>query len=1630
MPAIFPRGGKRVREEVKDDKEEDLFKTAESLAPGPKSKGRKKLKPVHRSKHTHVEVLNFQTLSEGLVLLGRVKEVQDYRVMVSLPHGLLGTLPITAISHAYSQRLQALADSDKDDSQEVASPKELFRVGDGVPCCITKVTTKGKKRLVELSCDPRVVNKDLPVMALKAGCVLYGAVQSVEEHGCMMDVGIPGIQAFLTDTGLSAEETQRSVGRCMWCTVTPEAGLEVIARETRVIKVTATDVLESEVSPQSIPSFDCLHPGMKVKVTIEKVLKDGLYVKCIKYKGCVYKTHVTQALALYSVGKEVEGRILYIHPTNKVISLSLLPGLLHCVQSDEAPFAGLSTGDVIEGAEVLYVDKDDAVFFRFQGYTALAPIQHLSDDKIKDINRAFPRGSKHRCRVIGFQPADDMLLVSLKESVMKQRLLSIKDLQPGQIVEGTVETIHNSGVIVTLSRGLTALIPKLHVADIPLKHFDKKFKKGNKVKCRVLKADPRTKKVLLSNKKSLVNTTKDVPASFSDLKAGMQIEGYIIAVKDNGVAVGFCADVKGWVPRSELSTVEITHPETAFYQGQVVRCCVLSCRPEQQNLRLSLIITGKAAIASKAEKMADFEVGKLMEAKVKKKLDKNLEVELLPSGTKALLPREHLSDSPDNQQLLWQALEPGDSVGTIMLLKQTNVTIVTLKESFVSAAREGLIPKSIEDIEPGQLLPGVIKNHQSYGIFVELPGGLGGLAPHKLTMDRPAPDLTKVFDCGQSVVVKVVEVKEDKGRFLCSLRMVDCYHDDPAVGVEMLETYLSERDQYLDCVLNTKAEGLKTGSLITAKVKKKTRDGYICDTTFGLPAIITDLHTGEAELTVGHAVEAVVLHIAVDQSQVCLELSADQSLVSWVSRRAEKRTMDRARVGQHIKAKVLLVKDDFVLMMLKQHAVGMLAFVPRRQHPNDVLARTTSFLTVGEETKVAIQESEGDRVLAILSSLAKEEEERPRHTLKMGDIVTAQIQTILPAQMNLKIGGVSARVHVTEAVDRVENGIFPFKDYKKGQEVKVKIVGFRHFKSFKYLPISHPRLHKAMPECTLKPSKVQQAGCPKEQQASHTHSYQPGDKVPVFAIKYENNKLWVNITPAQSGVISVFDLSRDLGVLKYAEKNFAPGHGYLATVLGVEDDDGVIHLSLTGKKEAVKKNQVVTGKVTSVSDQGVALRLPGDFRGMVPPSDSEEDWQKAWHHLSVGAFIRCLVLCCRHTNRCMLSLNLTHRSEDELKKIHMTVKGQKKKPRQQKRKQNSESEIASETAAGPTSQKRARRRTISASSEESESPSTEAEEEEGEEFLKVDSGFTWNETPTQPKVKDSKEDEEDDDGEEEEKKPPKKKKKKAAAEPSAVSSASQEDVKEDYERRLLTTPNNSQLWIEWMCLQLNEGKVDKARGIANQALQTIALTEEQEKLNMWIALLNLENLYGSKEDVTKTMQRALQVTDPHKLYRRVAAMYSASGNTEEAETIHQTLVRKFKQDRQVWIDFGLFLFKQGRLEPARKLLQRALLSLERRDHVATITQFASLECKHGESERGFTMLEKTISEFPKRSDVMSVYIDMVVRAGDMDRARELFERALTLKNTKFFYKKYLQFEEKHGTEDTLARLRSRIEEEC
>ena len=81
----------------------------------------------------------------------------------------------------------------------------------------------------------------------------------------------------------------------------------------------------------------------------------------------------------FVLASQVVGRILYIHPTTKLISLSLLPGILGCVQPDGVPFAGLAIGDFVEDAKVMFVDQDRGVFFRLQGCSALARVRQLTE---------------------------------------------------------------------------------------------------------------------------------------------------------------------------------------------------------------------------------------------------------------------------------------------------------------------------------------------------------------------------------------------------------------------------------------------------------------------------------------------------------------------------------------------------------------------------------------------------------------------------------------------------------------------------------------------------------------------------------------------------------------------------------------------------------------------------------------------------------------------------------------------------------------------------------------------------------------------------------------------------------------------------------------------------------------------------------------------------------------------------------------------------------------------------------------------------------------------------------------------------------------------------------------------------
>ena len=242
--------------------------------------------------------------------------------------------------------------------------------------------------------------------------------------------------------------------------------------------------------------------------------------------------------------------------------------------------------------------------------------------------------------------------------------------------------------------------------------------------------------------------------------------------------------------------------------------------------------------------------------------------------------------------------------------------------------------------------------------------------------------------------------------------------------------------------------------------------------------------------------------------------------------------------------------------------------------------------------------------------------------------------------------------------------------------------------------------------------------------------------------------------------------------------------------------------------------------------------------------------------------------------------------------------------------------------------------------------------------LKLQGGFQWSGDSPQEGADDTGFSENSDSDEQPSKKR-KKKKKQIELDLTADMHSKTPESTSDFERVLLGSPNSSYLWIQYMSFQLQLSEIEKAREIGKRALNMISFREEREKLNVWIALMNLENVYGSDESLESVFKDAARHCEPKTVHLRFASILEESGKKEvnqsppsplffppsfpciitstyravvvqKAEEQYKRTCKKFGQSSKVWTMFCEHYLKQGDVEQARKLLPRSLQSLEKR----------------------------------------------------------------------------------------------------
>src|SRR3569833_1616390 len=160
-------------------------------------------------------------------------------------------------------------------------------------------------------------------------------------------------------------------------------------------------------------------------------------------------------------------------------------------------------------------------------------------------------GTEITCQITKLDVTDENVVVDrrvvLEEQARAAQEGKLAILQPGEVLEGTVRSLMPYGAFVDLG-GFDGL---LHVSDISWNRVSKPedvLSAGQKVRVRVLKIDPETKKISLGLKQLEAEPWETAPSRY---QAGQRVTGTITKIMDFGAVVEMEPGVEGLIHISE-----------------------------------------------------------------------------------------------------------------------------------------------------------------------------------------------------------------------------------------------------------------------------------------------------------------------------------------------------------------------------------------------------------------------------------------------------------------------------------------------------------------------------------------------------------------------------------------------------------------------------------------------------------------------------------------------------------------------------------------------------------------------------------------------------------------------------------------------------------------------------------------------------------------------------------------------------------------------------------------------------------------------------------------------------------------------------------------------------------------------
>ncbi|XP_073261303.1 rRNA biogenesis protein RRP5 isoform X2 [Populus alba] len=1541
-------------------------------------------------------------------------------------------------------------------------------------------------RAVGLTLNQHLVHNNSPPSSVKVGDIYDIAKVVRVDKGMGLLLEIPSTPlptpAFVNVSDVAEDEVRKLEKKFK-----EGSNVRVRILGYRHLEGLATGILKASAFEGSVFTHSDVKPGMATRAKIIAVDSFGAIVqfpggvKALCPLRHMSEFEIAKPRKKFKVGAELFFRVLGCK--SKRITVTHKKTLVKSKLPILSSYSDATDGLITHGW-ITKIEKPGCFVHFYNGVQGFAPRSELGLEPGSDAISTYQVGQVVKCRVISSIAASRRINLSF---IMKPLRFSEEDgIKMGSVVTGVIDKVTASSVIVYVNAKdyLKGTIATEHLSD----HHEhaalmKSVLKPGYEFDQLLVLDIESNNLALSAKYSLIKSASQLPSDLSQIRPQSIVHGYICNMIETGCFVRFLGNLTAFSPRSKAMDDQRSQLSEAFYVGQSVRSNILDVNNETSRITVSLkqsccsstdacflqeyfLLENKIAdLQSSDSKGRDlkwvegFHIGSTIEGKIQESKEFGVVV--------SFEKHNDVFGFVSHHQLGGAIVKAGANVRAAVLdvAKTERLVDLSLKLEFLDKSRDkssnSLTHKKkrkgemSKDLEVHQTVNAVVEIVKENYLVLSIPEHNYAIGYASVSDYNTQKISQKQFLNGQSVsaTVMALPTPSTAGRLLLLLKSIS----------EVTETSSSKKAK--------RKSSCNVGSLVQAEITEikplemRLKFGIGFRGRIHITEVNDNclLENPFSNFRVGQTVSARIIAKAGqsdNKKSQLWDLSIKPKMLEDSCTIEDKLVPKEYEFssGQRVSGYVYKVDGEWAWLTISRHLKAKLFVLDSACEPIELQefqkrfyvgkAVTGHVLNYNKEKaslRLALHPFAASQTLVdggapVMDDLQSNAPwDNVTAHIQEGDIVGGRISKILPGVGGLLVQlgpHIHGRVHFTELQDSWVPD--PLSAYKEGQFVKSKVLEISHpVKGTIHIDLSlRLSLNGLLGQNSAEFSNNQDAP---SKRVDKIEDLQPDMVVQGYVKNVSSKGCFISLSRKLDAKILLSNLSE--GYIDDPEKEFPIGKLLTGRVLSVEHLSKRIEVTLKSSVSNVSKSEksdlsrlhvgeIISGRIKRVESYGLFIALDHtNLVGLCHVSQLLDHIGNIESKYKAGEKVTAKIL----------------KVDEERRRISLGMKNLDVRDDMNSSKEESDEEMSENESMDDSN---AQIKIIPESSllgihnidvecQNEGSILAQAESRASIPPLEVTLDDMEHSHPDDVLFQNQGHIDEADTMVKKNKQEKKKPKKLSEQEISAAEERRLEEdeprTADEFEMVIRSSPNNSFLWIAYMRFMLSLADIEKARSIAERALNTINIREEDEKLNIWVAYFNLENEYGNppEDAVKKVFQRALQYCDPKKVHLALLKMYKKTNQNKLAEELLDKMSKKFKHSCKFWLKRVKWLLKQKQ-DGVQSVVQRALLCLPRHKHIKFISQTAIREFKCGVADRGRTLFEEILREYPKRTDLWSVYLDQEIKLGDADVIRALFERAISLslppKKMKFLFKKYLEYEKSYGDEKQIESVKQKAME--